>query len=272
MKLFVALLILSTSVNLISMEIIGKDSGQRPIELFKNDKISNTAILFIGGIHGDEVQTVDSVKYLKDNLEIDYAAYYIPSMNPTLLKVQRRGYLRNQLNSSGHLLPESNPQNFNKELYYRVFYGNNNTYKNGINYYIDPNRDFIEKFLPSTRILIELINNLKTKHDKVIILSFHGYMTGGKIYPDYRINSKKEVKADPYTWSLAKAFENGSSFKAEKIYSPSIPIIERFKGELVAYTGNIQGVFAMDVELNSKTRELNNEKALSGVKAIILQL
>lgn len=248
------------------------DPGGRPIKLYENSSNSNIAIIIIGGIHGDETETVDVVEYIKDKIQSKIKLYFIPSLNPTLINANKRGYMREHINKDGTLIPGSKLDNYNKGLYYRIFYGNNKTYKNGIDHYIDPNRDFFQKSLLSTVLLIKQLDKLKTFHEKVILLSFHGYMPGGRVYPEYIINSNKDIKIAPYTWKLAKVFASGSGFQSEKLYSPSIPIIERFQGELIAYTGKIDEIIAFDVELDNSNQHLNKSKSLYGLEALIKEL
>ncbi len=249
---------------------LGFDSGYKSIILYENNKETEDAVLILGGIHGDEQGTVEVVNYIKEKLTSNLTIYYIPETNPTLSNtdVLRRGYLADHLNSSGYLLKTSNPKDFNKTLYYRIFYGNNATYSNNIKYYIDPNRDFLDKKLPSTRILIETIENLSNRHKLLIIISFHGYMTGGKVYPEY-IVSNDDIIVKGRIWTLVNTFASASGFTPELIYSPAIAILERFRGELIAYTSTLENVYAMDVELDADNRAENRNRSLKGIEAII---
>lgn len=250
-----------------SIETLGNDSGGNPINLFENNKKSDTVLLIIGGIHADERDTVKAANYLKSNLKSDLKIYYIPNLNPTLynIKINKRGYLREHLDSKGYVKPGSPLQDFDKKLYYRIFYGNKNTYLNGKDHYIDPNRDFAEQVLPTTKILINLIEQLKSRHKSIIILSLHGYMAGGRIYPEYKVLNNKII-VDDYAWEIAAKLEEGSGFIKEKMYSPALKIIERFSGELIAYTGTIDNVIAFDIELDSLNRAKNNKNVLTGVE------
>lgn len=271
MKYNTLLIIFLLSVNLYSYENLGKDSGRREIILHNNGNDSDVAILILGGIHGDERETPNVVNYLKDNLESELTLYFIPELNPTLydININRRGYLTEQLDSKGFIKSHSKLTDFNKGLYYRVFYGNNNTYKNGIKNYIDPNRDFVNRVLPSTRILIDFISELSIRHKEVVIVSIHGYMSGGRIYPEYKMESKTEYTVDSDVWEMATILGNGSGFKQEKMYSPAIPILDRFKGEFIAYTGTLDSVTAFDMELDGNGNTDNKIKSLNGVKALI---
>lgn len=279
MKPFLILLIL-LNTSLYSLDIIGKDSGGRSILLYNNSAVTESALLLIGGIHGDESETVQVVEYIRENLESELSVYYIPSINPTLYSIKeysesghieirgRRGYLREHLNKDGYVISGSSLKDYNKKLFYRIFYGNDKTYNNGIKHYVDPNRDFNKRILPSTRILISLINNLKERHNRLIIISFHGYMSGGRIYPEYSVING-EVKIDEFAWNLAKAFKENSGYIREKIYPPAEPIIERFNGELIRYTGDLPTVTALDIELDSNHKTDNKLKNLMGVRGVI---
>ncbi len=270
MKYYILLLLSILTFNLHSNESLGLDSGGEEIILHKNGKDSDIALLIVGGIHGDERETISVVKYLKDNLEANLAMYFIPSVNPTLFKedVSRRGYLSEQLDGRGYVKAGSQLTDYNKGLYYRIFYGNNKTYKNGIDHYIDPNRDFLDRKLPSTRILIDFISELSIKHSEVIIISIHGYMSGGRVYPEYTLDSNKDIIVDPKTWEMTVALGHSSGFKPEKMYSPAIPILDRFRGEFIAYTGLTSGVTAMDIELDGEDNKNNHIRSLNGVKAL----
>ncbi len=249
---------------------IGVDSGRKEIMHYSNGVETSTALVLIGGIHPDETQTIQVVEALMETLVSPLSTYYIPNLNPTLysLKEKRRGYLREHLNIEGFVIPGSNLEAFNKDLYYRAFYGTETSYKNTISNYIDPNRDFKEKYLPSTRALIKLLEGLSNKHSKIVILSFHGYMSGGRAYPEYQLN-RSGVVINPVAWELCKVFTSKSGYIPEQIYAPAIPIIERFAGELIAYTGRSEDIIGIDIELNSNKREENIPRSLLGVDAVI---
>lgn len=272
-RIFIFLVTLISLQNLHCLEVIAVDSGNRPIKLYNNEIKSKTALLVLGGIHPDEDQTIEVINFLKDNIKTELSIYYIPILNPTLynLDTRKRGYLREHLDEKGFVIPGSNLESFDKELYYRTFYGSEKSYINVIGHYIDPNRDFNEKLLPSTRALIQLIESLQNKHEEVVIISFHGYMSGGRVYPEYKI-IKSETVVDNKTWDMCREIESSSGFIREKIYTPAIPIIDRFSGELIAYTGNIESVTGIDIELNSNNRSENLEHSLNGIKALITYL
>lgn len=271
MKYYILLLILLLTANLYSYETLGLDSGKKDIFLYNNGKQSDIALLVLGGIHGDERETISVVEYVKNNLKTDLAMYFIPSVNPTLFSenVNRRGYLSEHLDSKGYVKKNSQLTDYNKGLYYRIFYGNNNTYKNGIDHYVDPNRDFIKRQLPSTRILINLLSELSMKYKEVIIISIHGYMSGGRVYPEYRLDSNKDFIVNTEVWKMALILGDSSGFNPEKMYSPAIPILDRFRGEFIAYTGKIDGVTGMDIELDGNDNKNNHIRILNGIKALI---
>lgn len=263
-----------------SVNVLGIDSGNKSIIMYDNNLKTESALLIIGGIHGDEGETVQVVDYIREQLDTSISVYYIPSLNPTLYSIRekskegvieirgRRGYLSEHLDKEGYVIQGSPLTKFNKELFYRIFYGTEKAYINGIKHYVDPNRDYIEKRLPSTRILIQLIDSLATSHKRVIILSFHGYMSEGRVYPEYSLINGV-VKVDIEAWELATAFENGSQYKKERLYSPALPILDRFDGELIRYTGTIDNVIAMDIEIDSNRHTDNKKRSLNGIEMLI---
>lgn len=258
---------------------VGIDSGYKSIIMYNNDIKTDTAILIFGGIHGDERETVEVVNYLSDTVVSNISAYYIPNLNPTLSYITsredgvtivegRRGYLKSHLNSDGFVIPGSDLAQFNKKMYYRIFYGNDKTYKNGINHYIDPNRDFVNLLLPSSRALINLIEKLSKEHKKIIVLSVHSYMSGGRIYPEYKLQNDK-LLISKEAKKFAKAFEKGSGYIYSDFYEPAIPIKERFKGEFINYTGSLNNVIALDIELDKIEYTKNRKKILFGIHSIL---
>lgn len=263
-----------------SVNVLGLDSGNKSIILYDNNLKSDIALLIIGGIHGDEGETVQVVDHIREQLESPIATYFIPSLNPTLYSIReksskniieikgRRGYLSEHLDKEGYVIPGSPLTKFNKVLFYRIFYGTEKAYINGIKHYVDPNRDFNDRRLPSTRILIQLINSLQTNHKRIIILSFHGYMSEGRVYPEYSLVNGV-VKVDSEAWELATAFEDGSQYKKERLYSPALPILDRFEGELIRYTGTINNVTALDIEIDSNRHTDNKKSSLSGIEMLI---
>ncbi|QEN05044.1 hypothetical protein EW093_10095 [Thiospirochaeta perfilievii] len=270
MKIKLLFILLSLSQLLFSQESLGLDSGKRDILLFNNGVDSNRALLIIAGIHGDERETVTVANFLKDTLNGNKTIYFIPSVNPTLYskEVNRRGYLREQLDSRGYIKDGSDLTKFNKTLYYRIFYGNQNTYINGIDHYVDPNRDFINRVLPTTKVLIDLIDRLLERHSELIILSLHGYMSGGRVYPEYKITRGNNFIVESRPWEIAQLLGKGIGYKPEMMYSPAIPILDRFKGEFIAYTGKIDRVIALDIELDSDSKN-NSQRVLNGINSLL---
>lgn len=268
MKVILSIIAIFSCVNLFSIDTIGRDSNGEPIVLFQNEVDSDIAILLIGGIHGDEKDTVEVVNYLRKEMKSSFKTFFIPSINPTLYKYNRRGYLRENLTSLGEIKLSNKIGDFNKQQYYEVFYGNKDIYNNQIYRFIDPNRDFQEKLLPSTRALVKFMNSLSATYKELIVLSFHGYMDGGKVYPEYTLVEDKKIKISSRAWGIAEAFEKGSSYQAEQVYGPSVQIIERFKGELLSYTGKFSNIISFDIELNINQREMNNAKSLAGIISI----
>lgn len=276
------LLVLFTLIfsHLHPVNVLGLDSGNKSIILYDNNIKTDTVLLIIGGIHGDEGETVQVVDYIREELETSISTYFIPSLNPTLYSIRekssegvieirgRRGYLSEHLDKEGYVIPGSPLTKFDKKLFYRIFYGTKKTYTNGIKHYVDPNRDFSEKRLPSTRILLQLIDSLAANHRRVIILSFHGYMSEGRVYPEYTLINGV-VKVDSEAWGLATAFESGSQYKKERLYSPALPILDRFEGELIRYTGSIENVTALDIEIDSNRHTDNKKRSINGVKMLI---
>lgn len=270
------------SFSISSTELLGLDSGKKGILLHKNSVKSSTAILIIGGIHGDEGETVQVVDYIRKQLEKDkkISLYFIPSINPTLYSITeligdsvkevkgRRGYLLEHLDDEGYVKPGSELTDFEKETFYRIFYGSDNTYKNVIEYYVDPNRDFVNRKLPSTRILLDYIDSIKNDHKSIIILSFHGYMTGGRVYPEYMLSEGKVI-INEAAWEMAQVIGDASGYVEERLYPPAIPIIERFEGELISYTGKIKNLTGLDIELDKDHHTDNKKRSLDGVKALI---
>lgn len=283
MRRFIILLaVVLIAFSISSAEILGLDSGKKAILLYKNNVQTDTAILIIGGIHGDEGETVQVVDYIRKQLENskNISLYFIPSINPTLYSITesadesitevkgRRGYLSEHLDEEGFVKPGSRLADFDKNIFYRIFYGSENTYKNVIDYYVDPNRDFINKKIPSTRTLLNYMDTLKLKHKKIVLLSFHGYMSGGRVYPEYKVINKKIV-INKYAWELARIIGDASGYIEERLYPPAVPIIERFAGELISYTGSIDDITGLDVELDKSHHTDNKKRSLDGVKALI---
>jgi len=270
MKIKLLFILLSLSQLIYSQESLGLDSGKKDIILFNNGVDSNRALLIIAGIHGDERETVTVANFLNDTLNGNQTIYFIPSVNPTLYskEVNRRGYLREQLDSRGYIKDGSDLTKFNKTLYYRIFYGNQNTYINGIDHYVDPNRDFINRVLPTTKILIDLIDRLLESHSELIILSLHGYMSGGRVYPEYKITRGNNFIVESRPWEIAQLLGKGIGYKPEMMYSPAIPILDRFKGEFIAYTGKIDRVIALDIELDSDSKN-NSQRVLNGINSLL---
>lgn len=250
---------------------IGFDSGREKILIYQNGFEGDTALVITGGIHGDESETVDVVNFLKDNLKLNIPAYFIPSLNPTLYLSNRRGYLKKHLDDEGFVIPKSDLTQYNKARYYMVFYGNSTTYKNNIEDFIDPNRDFIKQQLPSTRVFISFMERLKERHKNIISISIHAYMKKGRIYPEYNIVGK-DVKADEIAMKLTQIIQRGSGYISEKLYAPSIPIIERFIGELIAYTGRDEHITGIDIELDSLDKQYNRERCLQGLENLVKEL
>lgn len=271
--------------NIYSVEVLGVDSGNKSIFLYTNSVKTSTAILIIGGIHGDEGETVQVVDYLRKQCEEEkkISLYFIPSINPTLYAIAedkdgsvkevkgRRGYISDHLDEKGFIKPGSKLTDFDKKTFYRIFYGSDNTYNNVIGYYLDPNRDFIDRKLPSTRLLISFMNKLEDIHTKVVLLSFHGYMTGGRIYPEYRL-LENNVVINQEAWDIAKLIGKASGYIEEKIYPPSVPIIRRFEGELISYTGNKNKIIGLDIELDKNHHTDNKKSSLDGLQALIKYL
>lgn len=274
MKFFLCLCLIITSFNIFSFETLGIDSGGKDIIMYKNDKISDRVLIIIGAIHGDERETHVVVNYLKDNLETELSTYFIPSINPTLYSedINRRGYLSEQLDDYGYVKQGSDLTLYNKSLYYRIFYGNKNTYNNGIDHYVDPNRDFRNQILPSTRLLTQLFTDLKKSHTEVIIISIHGYMSEGRVYPEYQITEGNGYIINKDAWTMAIILGYKSGFIAERMYTPAVPIMDRFRGELIAYTGDIEGITAIDIEIDSEDKNNNPLRTYNGVKALIRYL
>lgn len=278
--LIFTIFLIAISIN--SSEILGLDSGKKAILIYKNNVQTETAILIIGGIHGDEGETVQVVDYIRKSLanNKNISLYFIPSLNPTLYAIKesndesvkevkgRRGYLSEHLDNEGFVKPGSRLADFDKKTFYRIFYGNEKTYKNVIEYYVDPNRDFINKKLPSTRALHSYINTLKKNHKNIILLSFHGYMTGGRVYPEYKVTNNS-VAISEYAWKLAKVISKASGYIEERLYPPAIPIIERFEGELISFTGSREDITGLDIELDKSHHTDNKKRSLNGVKALI---
>lgn len=261
---------------------IGLDSGLKSIILYSNKSDNDRAVVMIGGIHGDEIETVDIVNYLQNNLESELALYFIPSLNPTLSNIEvedgkykilegRRGYLAESLDKNGFVIPGKDLSKFNKDLYYRIFYGTNTTFNQGIKHYIDPNRDFHSERLPSTRAFKEFIDELLKSHREVVILSIHAYMSGGRIYPEYKL-VKDRIVIDNRVKELALEFSEASGYLYRDFYEPAIPIKGRFIGELIEYYGSIEEVVAFDIELDKIDRGKNKRRILKGVEALLLYL
>ncbi|MGL1892372.1 MAG: hypothetical protein OCD02_12155 [Spirochaetaceae bacterium] len=279
MKYFIATLFIISSLSINALDVLGEDSGHNPIFIYNNGQLTDDVLLIIGGIHGDESYTSQVVDHIRLNSNYPITTYFIPSINPTIYAIKekikgvevikgRRGYLKEHLDSEGYVIKKSPLENFDKKLFYRIFYGNDKTYKNGINRYVDPNRDFLEMYLPSTRLLVELIDRLKAEHKNVTILSFHGYMDKGRVYPEYRVE-KGEILINNRAWEMAKAFAKTSSYIPETMYTPAKAIIERFEGELISYTGKIEGVTALDIELDSNNHIDNYKNSLVGVNSLV---
>lgn len=279
MKIVLLLISLLQFSLLFSTEEIGLDSGYKSIIIYNNNIESDIALLIIGGIHGDERETVDVVNYLSESIVSNISTYYIPNINPTLSYIatkdnsitiieSRRGYLNEHLNSEGFVKEGSDLSLFSKDMYYRIFYGNENTYKNGIRHYIDPNRDFYNKRLPSTRVILNLFEKLTKKHSKLVILSIHSYMPGGRVYPEY-ILSENKITIPEFGKKIAKAFEKNSGFIYKSFYEPALPIKNRFKGELLSYTGRINNITALDIELDKVEYSQNRKNVLMGVHSIL---
>lgn len=277
-RVFILILLLKVTL-LFSTQEIGLDSGYKSIIIYNNKIKTDIALLIIGGIHGDERETVDVVNYLSESVISSISTYYIPNINPTLSYIAtkdnnftiiegKRGYLNEHLDDKGFVKKGSNLSLFSKDMYYRIFYGNDNTYKNGIKYYIDPNRDFYNKRLPSTRVLLEHFKILLERHKKVIVLSIHSYMPGGRIYPEYIISNDKII-IPGFAKKIANAFRNGSGFIYKDFYEPALPIKNRFKGELLSYTGSIENLIAFDIELDKIEYSQNRKKVLLGVHSIL---
>lgn len=277
--MLISLFLILQSLFLFPTEEVGIDSGYKSIIMYKNNVTSDTAILIFGGIHGDERETVDIVNYLYDTVESSISTYYIPNINPTLSYITskdngvtivegRRGYLKSHLDKNGFVKPGSDLSLFSKKMYYRIFYGNNKTYKNGIKHYIDPNRDFSDKVLPSTRNLLNLIDNLSKKHKKLVVFSVHAYMYGGRIYPEYEID-KKRIIIPLEAKKIAREFEKGSGYIYRDFYEPAIPIKERFIGEFINFTSSLDNVIAMDIELDKIKYTQNRKKVLLGLYSVL---
>lgn len=250
---------------------IGLDSGREKILIYENGIEGETALVIIGGIHGDERETVDVVNYLKDNLNLTIPGYFIPAINPTLYFSNRRGYLQKHLDEEGFVIKGSDLSQYNKSRYYRVFYGNSTTYKNNIETFIDPNRDFNRQQLPSTRAFLSFIENLKNEHKEIILISIHAYMKKGRIYPEYTL-SGRDVKVNEKAMELTQLIQMGSGYISEKLYAPSIPIIERFTGEMIAYTGRDEVVTGIDIELDTLDKKYNRERCLKGLEYLVKEL
>lgn len=271
MRAFLLLLLLNIIITPYAQENIGQDSGKREITLYKNSSKGNTALLIIGGMHGDEQEGVTVVEYVLKHWKADIPTYFIPALNPSLYSENRRGYLTKNLDSKGYIISDQDISQYNKSQYYRVFYGSGSVYSNNIAEYVDPNRDFITQNLPSTKVLVSLLGTLKSQHKKVIIISIHTYMKKGRVYPEYHL-TEDGVSINEEAWSLTKAIQRGSGYISEQLYAPSITIIDRFQGELIAYTGRDDQLLGIDIELDSLDREFNSERTLRGLEELAKEL
>lgn len=273
MKLYSVILIILIQASLFSQNSIGTDSGHKDINYFFNQKTGDTALLIIGGIHGDEKESIAVAHFIKDNLTSKLPLYIIPELNPTLssIEVSRRGYFTEHLDSRGYVKDGSDLTEYSKSLYYRIFYNNKSAYNNGIIHYTDPNRDFIKRVLPSTRNLIGFMDELGNKYKEVIVISLHCYMEGGRIYPEYSIDESSNYTIYTNVWKMVTVISEASGFKAEEIYAPALTILERFEGELIAYTGRIENLYGMDIELDLDNKS-NSDQTIKGMEALITHL
>ncbi len=93
-------------------------------------------------------------------------------------------------------------------------------------------------------------------------------MWGGRIYPEYTTNnSLVVVKSD--SWKMAKVISETSGYIPEKMYPPAVPIIKRFNGELIAYTGQVENITAFDIELDKNHHIDNKKSTLKGIRSLI---
>jgi len=180
---------------------LGLDSEKKPMYARVYGSGTETAVFFIGGIHGNEFSGIWSIHLMEQYIE----------QNQQLIPSSSRIFFLNPVHDLRQIERAAEEKELKNDRYRKI---------NGT----DPNRDFIDKVLPETRNIIGFTEFLCKNYGTVIIISAHGANDEkqdrnageGVVFPKYILTPSGKQKAEENRGN----YKNGLSLSKNDYYNP----------------------------------------------------